>query len=232
MLAMIAGPLVGGTITDNFSWRWIFYINVPVGGAALAYLAIVMHTPQSRISHKIDYLSAALLAVAATALVLLASWGGTRYRWSSPQITWLGVLGVLATAAFIWTETRASEPILPLRLFRNPNFSIVSVMIFLTGFAMFGAITFLPLYQQTVQVASATVSGLLLLPIMAGAMVTSLVAGPPSRRTARIRATWAWRAVRGSSSSRLAGRSACPCSARSSPAICRTHCAPAHLECT
>jgi len=188
MLAMIAGPLVGGTITDNFSWRWIFYINVPVGGAALIYLAIVMHTPRKRISHKIDYLGAALLAVAATALVLLASWGGTQYRWSSPQITWLAVLGVLATAAFIWVETRAIEPILPLRLFRNPNFSIVSVMIFLTGFAMFGAITFLPLYQQTVQGASATVSGLLLLPMMAGAMVTSLMAGQVMTRSGRYKA--------------------------------------------
>ncbi len=188
MVAMIAGPLVGGTITDNFSWRWIFYINVPVGGAALVYLAIVLHTPRNRVSHKIDYLGAGLLAVAATALVLLASWGGTQYAWSSPPIIGLGFVGALATGAFIWAETRASEPILPLHLFRNSNFSLVSVMIFLTGFAMFGAITFLPLYQQTVQGASATYSGLLLLPMMGGAMVTSLVSGQYMTRTGRYKA--------------------------------------------
>src|SRR5260370_34097213 len=188
MGAMIAGPLVGGTITDNFSWRWIFYINVPVGGAALVYLAIVLHTPRNRVSHKIDYLGAGLLAVAATALVLLASWGGTQYAWSSPPIIGLGFVGALATGAFIWAETRASEPILPLHLFRNSNFSLVSGMIVLTGLAMFGAITFLPLYQQTVQGASATYSGLLLLPMMGGAMVTSLVSGQYMTRTGRYKA--------------------------------------------
>jgi EmrB/QacA subfamily drug resistance transporter len=185
MVSMIAGPLIGGTITDNFSWRWIFYINVPVGGAALVYLAIVLHTPRSTVKHTIDYLGAALLAVAATALVLLASWGGTQYAWSSPQIIGLALLGALTAAAFIWSQARAVEPLLPLRLFRNSNFSIVSVMIFLTGFAMFGAMTFLPLYQQTVQGASATNSGLLLLPMMAGAMVTSLVSGQVMTRTGR-----------------------------------------------
>ncbi len=185
MVSMIAGPLIGGTITDNFSWRWIFYINLPVGGVALVYLAIVLHTPRSAVKHKIDYLGAALLAVAATALVLLASWGGTQYAWSSPQIFGLGVVGVLASAAFIWAEARAPEPLLPLHLFRNSNFSIVSVMIFLTGFAMFGAITFLPLFQQTVQGASATNSGLLLLPMMGGAMVTSLVSGQVMTKTGR-----------------------------------------------
>jgi EmrB/QacA subfamily drug resistance transporter len=188
MVSMIAGPLIGGTITDNFSWRWIFYINLPIGGVALVYLAIVLHTPRSQIKHTIDYLGAGLLAVAATALVLLASWGGTQYRWSSPQITVLGVVGVLAALVFLWVESRAKEPILPLHLFRNSNFSIVTVIIFLTGFAMFGAITFLPLYQQTVQGASATNSGLLLLPMMAGSMVTSLVSGQVMTRTGRYKA--------------------------------------------
>jgi EmrB/QacA subfamily drug resistance transporter len=185
MVAMIAGPLVGGTITDNFSWRWIFYINIPVGGLALVYLAVTLHTARNRVRHKIDYLGAALLAAAATALVLVTSWGGTQYAWSSPQIRWLAVLAVAALAGFCAAETRAVEPVLPLRLFANRNFSIASVMSFFAGVAMFGAVTFLPLYQQTVQGASATNSGLLLLPMMAGAVVTSMISGQVTTRTGR-----------------------------------------------
>ncbi len=185
MLAMIAGPLVGGTITDNFSWRWIFYINVPVGGAALVYLAIVLRTPRNRVSHRIDYLGAGLLALAATALVLLTSWGGSQYAWSSPQIISLAVAAPVLLAGFVLAERRAAEPVLPLHLFRNLNFSVASVMTFMTGLAMFGAMTFLPLYQQTVQGASATNSGLLLLPMMAGATVVSVAVGQLITRTGR-----------------------------------------------
>ena len=185
MLAMIAGPLVGGTITDNFSWRWIFYINVPVGGAALLYLAITLHTPRHRISHRIDYLGAGLLALASTALVLLTSWGGSEYAWSSPQIIGLAIGAAVLLAAFVLAEQRAAEPVLPLHLFRNANFSLASVITFMTGVAMFGAMTFLPLYQQTVQGASATGSGLLLLPMMAGATITSVVSGQLITRTGR-----------------------------------------------
>jgi EmrB/QacA subfamily drug resistance transporter len=185
MLAMIAGPLVGGTITDNFSWRWIFYINVPVGGAALLYLAATLHTPWNRVSHRIDYLGAGLLALAATALVLMTSWGGSQYAWSSPQIIGLAIASAVLLAAFGFAETRAAEPVLPLHLFRNANFTIASVITFMTGVAMFGALTFLPLFQQTVQGASATNSGLLLLPMMAGATVTSVASGQLITRTGR-----------------------------------------------
>ncbi len=188
MLAMIAGPLVGGYITDSLSWRWIFYINMPVGGAALVYLAATLHLPRRKVEHRIDYVGAGLLAVAATAIVLLTTWGGTQYGWRSAQITGLGVLAVIATVAFLLVEARAAEPVLPLHVFRNRNFSIATAMSFLLGLAMFGALTFLPLYQQTVQHLSATGSGLMLIPLMLGATVTSLIAGQVTTRTGRYKA--------------------------------------------
>jgi EmrB/QacA subfamily drug resistance transporter len=185
MLATIGGPLLGGFITTNFSWRWIFYINLPVGGAALVYLMAVLHMPAKKVSHKIDYLGGSLLAVAATSLILLATWGGTEYRWGSGQIIGLALLTVAATIGFCITETRAAEPMLPLHVFRNRNFSVTMALTFLTGLAMFGALTFLPLFQQTVQGASPTLSGLMLTPMMLGVTVTSIVAGQVTTRTGR-----------------------------------------------
>jgi EmrB/QacA subfamily drug resistance transporter len=187
-LAMIAGPLVGGYITDSLSWRWIFYINMPVGGAALAYLFLTLHLPRHKVQHKIDYLGAALLAVAAASVVLLTTWGGSQYPWRSVQIMGLGAVAIVATAAFLFTETRAAEPVLPLHVFRNRNFSLIAGMSFLLGLAMFGALTFLPLYQQTVQHLSATASGLMLIPLMLGSTVTTLIAGQVTTRTGRYKA--------------------------------------------
>jgi EmrB/QacA subfamily drug resistance transporter len=185
MLATIGGPLLGGFITTAFSWRWIFYINLPVGGAALVYLMATLRVPAKKVRHKVDYLGGSLLAVAATALILLATWGGTQYAWGSAQIIGLALLTAAAVVAFCVTETRAAEPMMPLHVFRNRNFSLAMVMTFLTGLAMFGAMTFLPLFQQTVQGASPTVSGLMLTPMMLGVTVTSIVAGQVTTKTGR-----------------------------------------------
>jgi MFS family permease len=185
MLATVGGPLLGGFITTSFSWRWIFYINLPVGGAALVYLLATLHVPAKKVSHKVDYLGGSLLAVATTALILLATWGGTQYAWGSAQIIGLGLVSVLAGIAFCLVETRATEPMLPLHVFRNRNFSLAMVLTFLTGLTMFGAMTFLPLYQQTVQGASPTVSGLMLTPMMVGSTITSMLAGQVVTRTGR-----------------------------------------------
>ncbi len=185
MVAMIAGPLVGGYITQHWSWRWIFYINMPIGGAALVYLWATLHLPRKRVEHKIDYLGATVIAVFATAIVLMTSWGGSQYPWGSWEILSLGAVTVLSFIAFFAVESRAAEPMLPLHVFKNRNFSVASTMSFLLGMAMLGALTFLPLYQQTVQHASPTGSGLMLIPLMLGSTLTSLISGQVTSRTGR-----------------------------------------------
>ncbi|MFE2185093.1 MDR family MFS transporter [Streptomyces sp. NPDC059455] len=184
-VAMIGGPLVGGTLTDHLGWRWIFYINLPLGAVALAAITAVLHLPKKRSEGRIDYTGAALLTVGITSLVLITTWGGNEYAWGSGQIIGLGALGVLSLAAFLYVQTRVAEPVLPLHIFRNLNFSLVTGIGFLTGFVMFGSTTFLPLYQQTVQGATATNSGLLLLPMLLGMLVVSLVAGRVTTSTGK-----------------------------------------------
>ncbi|MET9410705.1 MDR family MFS transporter [Streptomyces sp. NPDC002935] len=184
-LAMIGGPLIGGTITDNWGWRWSFYINLPLGAIALAAISIVLHLPKKRSETRIDYLGAALLTVGITSIVLVTTWGGTEYAWSSARIMELIGLGVASLVGFVFWQTKAAEPIVPLHIFRSRNFTLMSIIGFVTGFAMFGATLFLPLYQQAVQGASATNSGLLLLPMLGAMLVTSMVAGRVTTATGR-----------------------------------------------
>lgn len=176
-LAMIAGPLVGGFITDHLDWRWAFYVNLPVGAVALVLLVMKLHLPKLHNKVRIDWAGAILLSVSITAMVLITTWGGNQYTWGSWQILSLAALAVVTLVAFIMVERKAVEPIMPLQLFGNRNFTLISIIGFLLGFAMFGAINFLPLFQQMVQGASATNSGLLLLPMMGAAMVVSLFVG-------------------------------------------------------
>ncbi|MGW4223593.1 MDR family MFS transporter [Streptomyces bauhiniae] len=184
-LAMIGGPLVGGTITDNWGWRWTFYINLPLGAVALALVSAVLHLPKKRAKAGIDYLGVVLLTVGITAIVLVTTWGGTEYAWTSARIMELTALGVVSLVGFVFWQTKAAEPVLPLHIFKSLNFTLMSLIGFVTGFVMFGATLFLPLYQQAVQGASATNSGLLLLPMLGAMLVTSMVAGRVTTNSGR-----------------------------------------------
>ncbi len=187
-VAMVGGPFLGGFITDYLDWRWAFYVNLPLGILALFVVGATLNLPKrSPGKAVIDYWGAGLLTLGIGSLVLLATWGGTEYAWGSWQIIGLGLLTVAALAAFVWVENRVAEPILPLKLFKIRNFTLASVLAFMSGFAMFGAVSFLPQYQQIVQGASATNSGLLLLPMMAGVLVFSTVAGQLTSRTGHYR---------------------------------------------
>lgn len=187
-VSSVAGPLLGGWLTEGPGWRWAFTLNIPLGIVAIAAVSAFLRLPKRE--HKdtalhIDYVGMVLLTAATTSLILICTWGGSQYDWGSPQILWLAVAVVVATAAFIVTETRVSDPVLPLSLFRDRNFTLTTLTGLVVGVAMFGMLGYMPTYIQMVKGVDATVAGLLMTPMMGSVLLTSVGSGFIVSRTGR-----------------------------------------------
>jgi EmrB/QacA subfamily drug resistance transporter len=184
-VASIAGPLVGGWITDNFSWRWLFYVNLPIGVAALGFIVAYLHVPHTPRRHRLDYIGFAALPLALVAVLLATTWGGTTYPWASWQIISLFVVGALILIGFLINEYYAEEPVLPLKLWKNSVFSLSNISNMAIAMTMFGAIFFIPVYAQGVIGVNVTNSGAVLIPLTASMIVVSIAVGRLITRTGR-----------------------------------------------
>ncbi|WP_432521673.1 MDR family MFS transporter [Kineococcus sp. SYSU DK006] len=187
-VSAVAGPLIGGWLTDSVDWRWVFWINLPLGAVALAVAALTIHLPQRRNTARIDYAGMVTLALALTGTVLVASWGGTRYAWGSATILALSAASLVLAVVFVLVERRAAEPVIPMRLFRNRTFVVTTLLGLVVGAGMMGALAYLPTYLQMSYGVDATESGLLLLPMVGALLVTSIGSGAVVTRTGRYKA--------------------------------------------
>ncbi|WP_420032143.1 MDR family MFS transporter [Streptomyces sp. cg28] len=186
-VSTVIGPLLGGLFTDHLTWRWAFYVNVPIAIVVVIAAARTIPVVKSATRPVIDYLGIAFVAIGASALILATSWGGNEYAWGSGVIIGLFAGGLVALGLFCWVETRAAEPMLPMRLFANPVFTVCSILSFIVGFAMLGALTFLPTYLQYVDGDSATISGVRTLPMVIGLLIASIFSGNVVSKTGKYR---------------------------------------------